>query len=120
MKFVATMMSGGKAGSGGGRRNNPNRGRPSPSGSATFGEGRMHRSNSGSRFNERPQHGTSSFPSTPLAVDIRSTFNSKEITELLHSKVQAAMDRHRAWLELSEAEKRSRKRKSLPTLYNLF
>lgn len=104
-------MSGGKPGSGGGRRMSGNRGRPSPSGSATFGESRMHRSNSGSRYNDRPQHGSSSFPSTPLAVDVRSTFNSKEITELLQAKVYAAMDRHRAWSELSESEKRTRKRK---------
>ncbi len=95
--------------SGGNKRNSGGRGRPSPSGSSTFGEGRMHRSNSGGRFTDRSQQG--SFPTTPMAVEVRSTFNAREITDALQSRVQAAMERFKAWSEIPESEKRNKKRK---------
>ena len=93
-----------------GKRNSGNRGRPSPSGSATFGESRMQRSNSGSRFTDRSQQG--SFPTTPMAADVRSTFSSREVIDALQGRVMAASERFKAWSELPEHEKKNRKRKS--------
>ena len=110
--------------SGGNKRNSSGRGRPSPSGSATFGEGRMHRSNSGGRFTDRSQHGGSSYPTTPMAVEVRSTFNAREISDALQSRVQAALDRFKAWNDIPEAERRNKKRKyhmsPFPYLQKLF
>ena len=103
----------GKPGPGGiAKRNSSNRGRPSPSGSATFGESRMNRSNSGSRFNtDRSQQG--SFPTTPMAADVRSTFNSREVIDALQGRVTAANERFKSWIDLPEQEKKNRKRKSI-------
>ena len=71
----------------------------------------MHRSNSGSRFTDRAQHGSSSYPSTPLAAEVRSTFNSKDAVESIQARVNAAIDRLRSWNDLTESEKKTRKRK---------
>ena len=116
------MSSNGGAGGmksrrGGANQASTTRTRPSPASSATYGEGRMPRNDSGSRLADRPGNGDSIPEQHPSQVPASSSdqkvgvLDAKFIMDSMNARVSSVEDRMRSWKDLPDSEKKNRKRR---------